>query len=72
MIFCHITTLFQNNMLTCSSDLKFDKLGMGNSYVREKGEGVDNSVAVLSRIMLEGEKHEGKWFQTGSYKKKHI
>ena len=35
MIFCLIIALFQNNTMTCSSDLKFSKLGMGNSYVRE-------------------------------------
>jgi hypothetical protein len=42
MIFCLTITLFQNNM-TCSSEFKFSKLGVGNSCVREKGEGVYHS-----------------------------
>jgi hypothetical protein len=41
MIFSLIITLFQNNMLICSSDLKFSKLGMGNSYVCGEG-GLDH------------------------------
>jgi metal-dependent HD superfamily phosphatase/phosphodiesterase len=37
-------------MLTCSSDLKFSKLGVGNSCVREKGERHrSQSMGVLSR-----------------------
>jgi hypothetical protein len=52
MIFCLIITLFQNNMLTCSSDSKFSNLGMGNSYIRETGEGGwSQSVGVLSRTV---------------------
>ena len=66
MIFCFIITLFQNNVLTCSSDLKFSKLGMGEG---------DRSqcVGVLSgtvELLCWWEKNV-KWFQIGTYKKKH-
>jgi hypothetical protein len=48
MILWIIITLFQSNTLTCSSDLKFYKLGMGNSC--EWGGG-SQSIAVLSRTV---------------------
>jgi len=49
VIFWLIITSFQNNMLTCSSDLKFSKFRKGNRCVWQGGE--SQSVAVLSRTV---------------------
>ena len=46
VIFSSVITLYQNNILTCSQEIKFSKLGMAEQG--GMGEGVNRSVGVLS------------------------
>jgi hypothetical protein len=46
VIFSSLISLYQNNILTCSQEIKFSKLGMAEQLCM--GEGLNRSVGVLS------------------------
>jgi len=47
--------------MTCSSDLKFSKLGMGKSYVRERDCGPGSVVSTATCYGLDGPGIESQW-----------